>query len=184
MDMKYLWQRAKESVLEHGEHIPMIYAETKSNEVFIVAVVGDAETADEKRKFLFGAGRKVGLENKGKEPVFLCFVNEAWISEQKPGEPRKYKQPSQGPNRREALVAQVMDLTEKPAKQMIYMAEMLRDGSGDLVDLLPNDEPMEAQWTLLPPFLAGWLSANYTADELLKMTMREMASRDNKEKRK
>ena len=180
MDMTQLWQMAKESTLEHGEHIPMIYVETKTNEVFIVAVVGDAETTSEKHRFLFGAGRKVGLENKGKEPIFLCFVNEAWISEQRADQPRKYNRASEDPNRREALIAQVMDLTEKPARQMIYRADMIRDGSGELVDLLPSKEPMEAEYTLLPPFLAGWLSASYSDKEIIEMTLKEMARRSKR----
>lgn len=170
MDMKQLWQHVKDTVLKDGEHIPMIYAETKERIDFI-AVVSDAETTMEKHRFLFSAGRRMAEEHKGEDLIFLCFVTEAWVSTLKPGEQRKYA-PSQDPKRREAIIAQVMNLTEKPAKQLIYMAEMIRDDSGKLIDLLPNDEATEAEYTLLPPFLAGWLSAPYSNKDLVDMAVK------------
>ena len=175
MDMTQLWQSVKDTVLKDGEHIPMIYAEMPE-EIVLVAVVGDTKTTSEKYRFLFNAGRNVGMEHKGKELISLCFVVEAWVSTLRPGEQRKYA-PSKDPKRREAIIAQSMDLTEKPVKQMVYMAEMIRDGSGALIDLLPDNEPIKAEYTLLPPFLAGWLSASYSSDELAEMAMQELAKK-------
>ena len=44
--------------------------------------------------------------------------------------------------------------------------EILRDGSGDLVDLLCIQGVVEGRSNLLPSFLAGIDSAKYTDDQL------------------
>jgi hypothetical protein len=158
-------QMAKDSILEHGEHRPELHIEYKDEERAI-AIFADFpyKTAFERKQALFVTGRKIGLESKDKEIAQVVFIIEAWVSTQKRGEPRPSMPPSEDPNRKEVLLIQLLEPNKvtHSLKQSLHVVEMLRDGSGKLVDLLHDREEMNVDNTssnLLTSFLAGFESA-------------------------
>jgi len=164
MDLQHLIERAKEIILKDGEHPPILYAETKDGKINLFYFADFPDTTKEKQYTLFGLGRKYGIECPGSENkiAHLYFVVEAWMSTN-----RNYNRPSEDPNRKEALT--ILHLDVSTMKTTLDRAEMLRDGSGELVDLLTL-EPMVkgVEDNLLPAFLAGTRSAKMSDAELMR----------------
>lgn len=176
MNIADIFQAAKDHILANGEHHPMLYAELATGGV-VMMVFADFpyETTVDKQKALFGLARKMGKEYPGDELRQVCFVVEAWMSYQEPGQPRKYAAPSEDPARKEMITASVLDIDgNKAVKQSLYAAEMLRDGSGALVDLLPHCPIGEVTNKLLIAFLVGFASAQMSDGEFAGLVARYM----------
>lgn len=174
MDIKEVTQDAKDYILEHGEHHPTMYVEFEEKELNLMVFADfPYETTFEKQKALFSVGAKLGQESPGKEIRQIIFVIEAWTSTwKKDGEPYPYERPSEDPNRKEVLMVQVMEPNKqtRELKQSVHIIEMLRDGSGELVDLLPRTEQLEVNYNkMLTAFLAGFESSKLPDKELAKM---------------
>ena len=89
------------------------------------------------------------------------------------GQP-KYDRPSLDPNKKEAIIIsriQIMPGPDKPQMvQSLTSYEMLRDGSGELVDLLKYAEFKDGvNNQLLTYFLSGIASASYSDEQLMDM---------------
>ncbi len=171
MNIDAIFKLAKETILEDGEHIPMLYVEfAELNELVIAPIIGfgaENQTTFDKQKLLFSIGRALSKEYLGLKVSCVAFVCEAWTSFVKHGDQFKYERPSEDPNRKEMLLVSTLDASSPPnLKQQAYRAEMLRDGSGELVDLLSKSTPLEVGHNrLLTAFLAGSLSTQLTDDE-------------------
>ena len=169
MKIETIVQMAKEQLLEHKEHAPTFYIETAEN-VDVLVLDSLPETTFAKQKLFFSIARRTAKEHKEQLPVQqIVFVCEAWMSTHKVGESWKYASPSQDPNRTEMLTIQVLDCMPD-LRASLYRVEMLRDGSGDLVDLLTMREELECvKNRLLESFLAGYVSANLSDEEFFSL---------------
>jgi hypothetical protein len=182
MDITEVIQMAKDHLLEHGEHHPELWIEFKDKELTLMVFANfPYKTTAEKNQALFATGRQLGLESKDKEITQVLFIIETWVSKLKPGEQRTFDQPRNDPNRSEALIIMVLDadLEAKSLKQSMHIVEMLRDGEGNLVDLLHRSEQLqEVRGSLLYAFLAGFLSTKFSDEQLahiIEQTVREFS---------
>jgi hypothetical protein len=171
MDIQWIFKTAKEHILEQGEHVPTLFVEFKGLTEMVIAPLlvygGGPQTTLDKQKMFFTIGRSLGKEYLGIDVSIVAFVSEAWVSTVKKGESSKYNAPSQDPNRKEMLLVNVLDASKPPhLTQSLYRAEMLRDGSGQLVDLLADSKPLEGGYSkLLTAFLAGACSTKLSDKE-------------------
>lgn len=178
MDIQKIYKLAKEAILEHGEHLPTLYVEFQGiSELVIAPIIGfgsESGTTLDKQKLLFSIGRRLGQEYLGVKVSTVAFVCEAWTSSIPKGESYKYDRPSDDPNRKEVLIVSTLDASAPPnLKQSASLAEMLRDGKGNLVDLLADSKPLEVNFNkMLISFLAGTISADMSDSELTELMMK------------
>lgn len=181
MNITEIVQHAKDDLLKEGEHRPWMYVEFEEKELNLIAFADfPYETTLEKQKALFGLGRKLGTESPGKNICQIIFIVEAWMSSYRSDEKRKYVAPSKDPNRKEVLTVQVLDanLATRTITESVHIVDMLRDGSGELVDLLHRkDEMQEVHSPLLTAFLAGFESTKLSDKEFARIM--EQAFREN-----
>lgn len=171
MDITYLIETAKATILEQGDHPPLLFAECKSGSVhpYSVEFVGDKDnTTHHKQVMLFGVGREHGIAHPGNPVISLALISEAWLSITR-GEKPKYSIPHEDPNKMEVLIILQLDCSTATLKSTQTTVEMLRDGSGALVDLLTLRPMDEVHDHLLPYFLAGTISAKMSDAELMRM---------------
>lgn len=166
MNIDTIFQQAKEDMMRDGEHRPVLWVELAEGGINPVVFADfPFETTVQKQKALFDVARKLGCEHRHDELRQVVMVMEAWTAEYKPGEQRKYRFPSEDPNRKEHLVATVLDIpAPKKIEQSMYAAEIIRSGGG--IDLLPHGK-FEGKVTsqLLTAFLAGFYSAKLSDEE-------------------
>jgi hypothetical protein len=174
VDINKIVKTVKKTILEQGGHHPTIIVEFEDEQDAIV-LFDDMPTDGHKRHMMFfTSGRKVGAEIK-LEVRDLCFVSEAWLSRATEGGQPKYDRPSLDPNKKEAIIIsriQIMPGPDKPQMlQSLTSYEMLRDGSGELVDLLKYAEfkDRDVNNSLLTYFLSGIASAEYSDEQLMDM---------------
>src|SRR6266571_1755622 len=147
MNTQELFERAKEDLLADGKHAPVMYVEYVDGgqdklDFFYFANFG-AETPLEERKQFFALGMKWGREQNGHvDFTALTFISEAWTSSVAPGTKPAWKRPHEDPNRREALIAQIVTFMPTPdgrqeMKQTFLRAEIVRP-SPDVVDLVSD----------------------------------------------
>src|SRR5581483_3447555 len=122
------------------QHAPTFFVEREGDQLDIIILDHLEDTTQAKMIQFFDVARGLAQERrwKVKQVKEIIFIVEAWTSFQKIGEPRKYAQPADDPVRKEVLL--VSKLTVEPPSMTAQSIEMLRDGSGDLVDLLPGPE--------------------------------------------
>lgn len=163
MNIQEIADMAKEQLLEMKEYPPTFFVEFKDKGIGMVIMTWLEESTQKKAIQFVLAARQAAKENhwNASNITAICFAVEAWVSKQRrPGGMR----PSEDPNRIEALT--VMHLQVPSMKITVQNIEMLRDGSGDLVDLLCRPEVNEAKSSLLPSFLAGIASTKYSDAQL------------------
>lgn len=171
MNATDLFNMAKETILEQGQHIPVLVLVWK-DDMAVALFDGLPETTQEKQVLLFKTARKLTKKRTGKEIQAIHFVTEAWTSFCKVDEPRKYNAPSEDPDRKEVILVQTLTILDKQIKQTIRRAEMLRSADGKILDLLPHDEEVEVQSRLLPAALVGVVSVQFSDKELAGMMKR------------
>ena len=178
MDITEIVQHAKDDMLEDGEHKPTIFVEFEEKELNIILFADfPYKKTFEKQKAFFALGRKLGTESPGKNISQIIFIIEAWASSYAKGEERKYVAPSQDPNRKEVLTVQVLDANHatRTLKQSVHIVDMIRDGSGKLVDLFHRkDEIQEVNSPLLTAFLAGFESTKLSDEEFARLIERAL----------
>ena len=172
MDIPEIVQHAKDELLKEGEHRPWMYVEFEEKELNIIAFADfPYKTTIEKQEVFFGLGRKLGTESPGKNICQVIFIIEAWMSSYRKGEKRKYS-PSEDPNRKEVLTIQVLDANPATRKltESVHLVDMIRDGSGELVDLVHRKEELqEVHSPLLTAFLAGFVSTKLSNEEFARI---------------
>lgn len=174
MDINKIVKTVKKTILEQGGHHPTIIVEFEDEQDAVVLFDDMPTDGHKKHMMFFTAGRKVGTEIK-LEVRDLCLISEAWLSKAMEGGQPKYDRPSLDPNKKEAIIIsriQVMPGPDKPQLvSSLYSYEMLRDGSGELMDLLKYGEFKDGDVTnpLLSYFLSGIASAGYSDQQLMDM---------------
>lgn len=171
MNLTEIIQSAKDHILESGEYIPTLFVEL-SNEENCIAVFPDfPRTTIQKQMFLFLSGRKIGKEYLGKEVKQICLITEAWLSVR--NHPDEFDcAPSEDPNRKEVLIAHTLEINDRNLSQKLQIIEMLRDGQGNLVNLLPYSNIEDAKSRLLLSFLAGFASAEMSEGDMLNLMLK------------
>lgn len=166
MDIQHIFQQAKEHMLHDGNHVPMLLVQlAEGGQVVMVFADFPYETTVEKQEALFGLGLKLGQDHRSDEICQICFVVEVWMSQPNPG--KTYRAPSEDPERREAISAQVLSVLDKTVKQEMFAAEIIR--AGDCIDLAPYETIGEVENRLLPAFLAGFVGAKLSPIELSRI---------------
>src|SRR2546430_688656 len=172
MHLDKIIQMAKEHILKHGRHMPEIIVEFDGQEMRILAVpdIVNSDSNIEKQHNFFTVGRMLGEKEPDANIKHIVFIVEAWLSRQPHNAPRTYDLPSQDPNRKECLLITTLDIVTKDdgehTEQGMHLAEMIRDGSGNLIDLLSHDTGIgEVKSKLLLAFLAGFSSAKLTKQQ-------------------
>lgn len=170
MKTQDIFQQAKEQLLAEGEHLPTLFVAFQEDDTMRMSVFADFPYATtlERQKALFALGRKQGEEAREKTVKQVAFIIEAWAATYRVGEPRRHA-PSEDPNRREVLILQTLTVMPTPngkstIQQTLQTAELLRDGNGTLIDLLPSEKILDAEGGLLVAFLAGFESAKLSDD--------------------
>jgi len=124
---------AKESALKHGKHIPTLIVERSTQTVYtrFTQFPGPYE---ERAHRLFAAGYSLAEEGEVGNLKQVFFISEGWMSSGVAGKLPDVP-PSQDPNRKEVLV--ISGLQVLGHKTTIRLLEILRNGAGKLIGLLP-----------------------------------------------
>jgi hypothetical protein len=172
MDIHTIIQMAKDHILKAGRHFPEIFVELDDKAMHILACpdITNSDVSIEKQHRFFTAGRILGEGNPGTNIVSIAFAVEAWVSSAKIDAPRPFARPSLDPNRKECLIVATLNVIvhgdEKHVEQHCHPVEMIRDGKGKLIDLLPwNLEEGKVQSPLLTSFLAGFVSTQFSKEQ-------------------
>jgi hypothetical protein len=173
MDIKDIVQHAKEVLLQDGDYTPTFFVEREDKKVDIIVVDWLEDTTRQKIMQFFGIARRLAEERhwKFRDIKEIIFIIEAWKSTWIEGEPRKYAQPADDPERKEVLIVSklvVIPAPDKPVlKTTMQTIEMLR--VGDILDLLPAEDKGECDHRLLKAFMAGIASHEYSGMQLAAM---------------
>jgi hypothetical protein len=182
MQIEEIIQMAKDHILKHGQYLPKLFVKLDNQEMRILVcpdIVNSEENLEKQHRF-FTAGCMLGEDNPETEIASIAFAVEAWVSTVRKDQPRPFKRPSLDPKRRECLIINTLDIVlkddGKTVEQYCYTVEMIRDGAGKLIDLLPwhHDEKIEVHSTLLTSFLAGFVSTQLSQeqkDDLIAKTL-------------
>lgn len=183
MNIQTLFQHAKEDMLREGQHAPILYVEytdaagKDSLALYYFAEFG-AQTPREEHMHLFSLGMQFGQEQGRVDFTCLTFIAEAWVSSLKPGERRTWKRPADDPNRKEALMALIVEVQPTPGgkptlKQSFLQAEIVR--VGETIDLLTRDtSDMEITQMLFPTYFLSGYSASHVTQSQLAEVMRKL----------
>lgn len=182
MELDKIIQHAKDHILKHGNHLSEILVELEGEEVYILAVpdIVNEETTYEKQKNFFTTGIMIGEKHRNKDICQVIFIVEAWMSQASEDGSRKYDQPSQDPNRKECLIINTLDIVPKEdgshIEQGMNMVEIIRDGAGNLIDLLQWKLPEQGKShsPLLIAFLAGYSSTKLSKEQKMAMIAQTM----------
>lgn len=178
MDIKEITQHAKEQLLKHKECWPTFLVELEGKRIEMVVFDHLEDTTPGKMKQCFSAARGIALERKWRSSRVkeIIFIVEAWMAAYQSEEEMKYARVADDPKRKECLIVSklaVVPPTKKHRKPglttTMQIVEMLRDGSGDLVDLLPDEEIHECHHELLQAFMGGIVSADFSDEQLSRM---------------
>lgn len=182
MNIEWLVQTAKDILLKQGEQLPTLFCESTKqggwmpmlDQLVLLGFNPEGEKASERTMKLFQLGRKFGIRRYGYEITFLAFLLEAWALfdiDIKEGDPPPADNLEEDPRRREALMILVMEVDSKAKRvsQYLYPVEILRDGAGNLVDLLAHEREDEVDSLLMEAFLSGWYSSRMPDDRLAEV---------------
>lgn len=193
MKQATLFEMAKEHFLDEGDHPPIMYVEYADadgracTDMFYFADFG-ADTPIKERAQMFDLGVDWARKNDAGGCVTfetITLIGEVWVSSVLPGEKRTWKRPSDDPNRREALLAQIVTLEPTPSgkpayKQSLARAWIVRPAAGvvDLAVDTPADDEVVVTRLLLPGyFLSGAVSTRMTKEqraEIVTMALRNV----------
>ncbi len=160
MNIAAITDHAKEFLLKHGKHPPVVFVEMEGDESPYILPFANFpfNRTEEREQALFQAARHFALKMrrqlKGKKVMALAFAIEAWGRKQKPGTP--YIRPTNAPDRVEILAVTMLDVASMETTASIY--EMVRAGGS--LDLVTLGEPDKAKSSLLSAFLTGIQTAS------------------------
>jgi hypothetical protein len=129
-----------------------------------------APTPYQEKSHMFGLGAEFGQEIKNITFTQLAFICEAWVATVAKGEKRTWKRPVDAPNRREALIMQLVEIQPTPngkadMKQSIKQAEILRHGG--IVDLGDITEEITVTSLTFPAyFIAGYTASQMSPQDM------------------
>lgn len=149
MNIDFFVEEAKRLILKDGELPFSMFAELDSGELVIVAIINQGDTPFDRAYGRFLSGRAFAKKLKKKKVVGLYEAAKAWMAP--PG-----GRPSQHPQRREVLAVSAIDGQSTGLEQESLTYEIIRDGAGNLIDLLElKFDVVQSYGVNLPSFLAG-----------------------------
>lgn len=156
LTIEELTAKARDMLLQYGEHYPTMFLEFSDERLEIVQIAGEFG-GPMKRLQMYILGNQFGADKPGLAQV--SFVVEAWMSRLKPGDTYRV-QPSQDPNRVEILTITQVSLVS--GYRATVSLEMKRDAAGkliDAVDLHPGDPGQPAPHSIVDEFVKGYEAA-------------------------
>lgn len=155
---------AKDALLALRDYPPCVFVELDSAGYVCIALpqLGTAPNALERARISFFGGRKFGQTTakqfKGQKVTGVCSIAKVWytITLESEAKDIPYVKPSLNPRRKEGFSINTLDADTMEQDQMLY--EILRDGSGEVVDLFKDPDikrtgPVHGAG--LPCFMAG-----------------------------
>lgn len=168
MKIEAIIQMSKDLILKNGSHMPAMHVEFKSgvSTLALMPTAFNTKTNFEKVQNFYTAGSMIGKEYPKESIAALAFVAEAWAATRSYDNPRLEVMPLKDPKRVEVLIITSINLSEEKAK--LHVVELIRDGQGKLMDLLPwsdYDEDMVVDTYMLASFAAGFESTKMTEEQ-------------------
>lgn len=147
---------AVEIMLRDGSHLPLMIAQGSNR-----AVVGFPDqlpsTAEGRLRWMWKSGFEISADQQIGKLEEIFFVGEGWMNEAKEGKLPEIS-PANDPQRKEILMISSQKVNSKVANMAIY--EMVRDGNGDLTDLVgiefDSEKADRGENRLLAAFLLGY----------------------------
>jgi len=139
MNIDQIITQAKDILLETGDFPPCVFVELDRTDFICVGLPQSEIMPDalERARLNFFAGRafaqKTGKKYKKQKVTGVCSIAKVWYTITEAGKGTPYVRPSRSPHRKEGFNIAILDADTMEQKQMLY--EILRDGSGALVDL-------------------------------------------------
>ena len=174
MNVDEVVRYAKDALLALGDYPPSVFIELDGPEFVYIALpqLGTASNALERARISFFGGRKFGqttLKKQFKERkiVGIYSIAKVWYTITLASEAKDipYVKPSLNPRRKEGFNINSLDPETMEQGQVLY--EILRDGSGAVVDLF-KDPGIERTGSIhsafLPCFLVGMKTCNQPHD--------------------
>jgi len=167
MNIESIVNKSKKIILETGEFPPCIFVELDHVDFMGIGLPQSEELDNgyERARLKFLAGRTFAQKllktkkNRKRKVTGACVVTEVWYTDSRIEEGRPRIRPSLSPQRKEGL--SITAISTDSMKQELIMYQILRDGSGTLVDLLKASMPDAdgsdgvIRGAGLPCFLAG-----------------------------
>jgi hypothetical protein len=165
---------AKDAFLALGDYPPCIFVELDHAGYVCIAIpeFGNAPNALERARLSFLSGRKFGQttakQYKGQNVTGVCSIAKVWYTMTLADEIKDipYVKPSQSPRRKEGFSINSLDADTMEQDQMLY--EILRNGSGELVDLFKDPDMKRTgpvYSAVLPCFMVGLRSCKQQRSE-------------------
>jgi hypothetical protein len=165
MDVDGVVTYAKDALLALGDYPPCILVQVDKPEYICIMIpqLGTASNALERARISFFAGRKFGQTTakeqlKGQKVIGIYSIAKVWYTMTLASEAKNppYVKPSQHPRRKEGFLINTLEVDTIEQGQVLY--DILRDGSGAIVDLFKDSEikptgPVISAF--LPCFLVG-----------------------------
>jgi hypothetical protein len=158
MTFQEVAEKAQESTLQHGGHVPLLMIEG-NKEVALCQITEVADTAQGRAGQMLVIGETLAnsIDFGVLQQVF--FVTEGWMSMADDGKIPDTP-PSQDPQRLEVLTVSGLDMGTGETRMKVF--EMQRDDAGQLQSLdtparLPQEETTQADSPLLTAFVIGFL---------------------------
>ena len=175
MDITTITQQAKDRLLKEKEHPPVLYVafagKTKTT-TEIVEMNWLACERDEQARHFFGVARHLARQRRwdAKKVSEIYLLVGAWIRLYKTDEAGRVLEENQ--SFKEALA--VSHLTVHPYVTTVQQIEILRDGEGNLVDLLPTEQIIACEVLLLDAFWEGIASSDLSDKKLNRLMKKAM----------
>jgi hypothetical protein len=161
---------AKDALLTLGDYPPCIFVELDGPEFVCIVLpqFGTASNALERARISFFGGRKFGQtmakkQFKGRKVIGVYSIAKVWYTMTLASEAKNspYVKPSLHPRRKEGFNINSLEADTMEQDQVLY--EILRDGSGAVIDLFKDSDikrtgPVYSAF--LPCFMAGMRTCN------------------------
>lgn len=168
-DVEQVLAGAKEQMLAHGEHAPLVFVFTGRKHHRLHVTDGWNDDSPSRAKALFLLGRAFA-QAKQVAPGMISavfLVQEVWTVKRRVGEPELQSSVEDQLDRKEALSVLELRTQGPQLRQTGYLADILRQGGA--IDLGPTRTMQKVESTLLPSFFAGVGSARWSDQQLLDM---------------
>jgi hypothetical protein len=171
MDVEGVVTYAKDALLALGDYPPCILVEVDKPELVCIMLpqLGTADNALERARISFFGGRKFAQTTakrkyKNYKMLGVYSVAKVWYTITLASEAKTtpYVKPSQSPRRKEGFLINTLDVETMEQDQILY--DILRDGSGAIVDLFKDPE-MKRDGPVMGAFLPCFLAGMKTCDQ-------------------
>lgn len=171
MKIKEITEWAKEFMLKDGTHAPTLFVETDAPQMVIAELADIPGTSTERLPYFLAAGRKLAADYPGGRVREVAFIVMAWASMHAIGQPAPKMRPSQDPKRIELLTISHLTVNANDSVKLDgQMVEIIRDGSGQVRDLLHLSATVEGgQSPMLLLFILGFQHPHFSDREIMRL---------------